>query len=136
MTKQLGDGFKRSFYWSNYQTISEKVRNNDTNIYELLSASFQGGRRLFVLGYDAIDDNEAAIKNNRKYFLATVKIENYNVLIDGKKIYDQTFNDLIKQYDKVRKVSSGQGDDYPTGCLLDLCIIRLRQLQTNCSWFK
>ena len=93
---------------------------------------FQGGRRLFVLAYDAIDDNEAATKNNRKYFLATVKIENYNVLIDGKKIYDQPFNDLIKQYDKVRKISSGQGDDYTTGCLLDLCIIRLRQLQTNC----
>ena len=53
-----------------------------------------------------------------------------------KKIYDQPFNDLIKQYDKVRKVSTGQGDGYTTGCLLDLCISRLRQLQTNCSWFK
>ena len=28
-------------------------------------------------------------------------------------------NDLIKQYDQVRKVSTGQGDDYTTGCLLD-----------------
>ena len=26
---------------------------------------------------------------------------------------------MIKQYNEVRKVSSGQGDDYTTGCLLD-----------------
>ena len=25
----------------------------------------------------------------------------------------------MKQYDEVRKVSTGQGDDYATGCLLD-----------------
>ena len=26
---------------------------------------------------------------------------------------------MVKQYDEVRKVSTGQGDDYTTGCLLD-----------------
>ena len=36
-----------------------------------------------------------------------------------KNFYDQPINDLIKQYDEVRKVSTGQGDDYTTGCLLD-----------------
>ena len=46
-------------------------------------------------------------------------IKDYNVLIDGKKIYDQPINDLIKHYDKVRKLSTGQSDDYTTGCLLD-----------------
>ena len=35
------------------------------------------------------------------------------------KIYHQAINDIIKQYNKVRKVSTGQGDDYTTGCLLD-----------------
>ena len=35
------------------------------------------------------------------------------------KYYDQPINDLIKQYDEVRKVSTRQGDDYTTGCLLD-----------------
>ena len=33
--------------------------------------------------------------------------------------YDQPINDLIKRYDKARKISTGQGDDYTTGCLLD-----------------
>ena len=33
--------------------------------------------------------------------------------------YDQPINDLIKQYDEVRKISIEKGDDYTTGCLLD-----------------
>ena len=26
---------------------------------------------------------------------------------------------MIKQYDEIRKIATGQGDDYTTGCLLD-----------------
>ena len=48
-----------------------------------------------------------------------MKIDNYNIEIDGRSFYDQPINDLIKQYDEVRKISAGQGDDYTTGCLLD-----------------
>ena len=40
-------------------------------------------------------------------------------MIDGRNFYGQPINDLTKQHDKVRRVSSGQGDDYTTGCLLD-----------------
>ena len=118
-TKQLRDGFKRSDYWNNYQTIPAKVINNKTNIYELLSASFQGVKRLFVLAYDATDNDEAGIKNNIKYFFPREKTENYNVLIDGRNFYDQPINNLRKQYYEVRKTSAGQGDDYTTGCLSD-----------------
>ena len=51
MTKQLSNGFKRSVYWKNYQTILAKIINRGTNIYELLSVSFQGVKRLCVLAY-------------------------------------------------------------------------------------
>ena len=40
-------------------------------------------------------------------------------MIDGRNSYDQPINDLIKQYDEVRKVSTGQSDGYTTRCLLD-----------------
>ena len=40
-------------------------------------------------------------------------------MIDGRSFYDQPINDLIKQYDEVRKVSTGYGDDYTTGSSLD-----------------
>ena len=39
--------------------------------------------------------------------------------IDGRNFYDQPIHDLIKQYDEIKKISTGQGDDYTTGCLLD-----------------
>ena len=32
---------------------------------------------------------------------------------------NQPINDSIKQYDEVRKISTGKGDDCTTGCLLD-----------------
>ena len=54
-----------------------------------------------------------------RYFLPRIEIKNYNIELDGRKFYDQPINDLIKQYDKARKISTGQGDDYTTGCLLD-----------------
>ena len=72
LTKQLSNGFKRSVFWSSYQTILAKVINKGTNIYELLSAKLQGVRRLFVFAY-VIDagaaNNETGIKNNKKHFL-------------------------------------------------------------------
>ena len=52
-------------------------------------------------------------------FFQDLKIENCNIEIDGRNFYDQSINDSIKQYDEIRKISTGQGDDYTTGCLLD-----------------
>ena len=126
MKRQLSDGFKRSASCKNYQTVSTKVINQVANLFKLLSASFQGVKRLFVLAYfiaapvgDNPADNTAGIKSNKKYFLPRGEIKNYNVLIDGRNFYDQPINDLIKQYDEATKVSTGQGDDYTTGCFLD-----------------
>ena len=105
-----------------YQTISAKVINPETNIYELLVALFQGFKRLFVLAYVIAVNNvndEAGIKDNRKYFLPRGKIKNYNVMIGRRNFYDQPIKDLTKQHDEVRKVSAPQGDDYTTECLLD-----------------
>ena len=44
---------------------------------------------------------------------------NYNVLIDGRNFYGQPINDLIKQYDGIKKIRRGKRDNYTTGCLLD-----------------
>ena len=85
------------------QTIPAKAIEK-IYIYELLSASFQAIKRLFILVYDATDDNEAGIKNNRKYFLPKRITEKCSEFINDRNFYDQQNNGLIKQYDKVRKV--------------------------------
>ena len=48
-----------------------------------------------------------------------MKIKNYNIEIDRRTFYNQSINDSIKQYDEIRKISTGQGDNYTAGCLLD-----------------
>ena len=45
----------------------------------------------------------------------------------------QPINDSIKQFDEIRKISTGQGDDYTTGCLLDFAYFEKIKLQINCS---
>ena len=41
-------------------------------------------------------------------------------MIDGRNIFDQPINSMTKTYEKnIRKISTGQGDDYTAGCLLD-----------------
>ena len=57
--------------------------------------------------------------SHRKYFLQRVNITDHNVLIHGRNFYDQAINDQIKKHDQIRKIATGQGDDYTTGCLLD-----------------
>ena len=75
---------------------------------------------MFVLAYNNKEgDNKVSIDYFKKYSLQRVNIENYNIEIDGKNFYDQPINDSVKQYDKIRKISTEQGDDYTTGCLLD-----------------
>ena len=75
---------------------------------------------MFVLAYNNKEgDNKISIDSYKRYFLQRVKIENYNIEIEGRNFYDQPINDSIKQYDETRKISTGQGDDYTTGCLLD-----------------
>ena len=64
--------------------------------------------------------NKVERSSNIKYFLPRVNITNYNVPIDGRNFYyDQPSNDLIKQYDEIRKIATGHGDDYTTWYLLN-----------------
>ena len=40
-------------------------------------------------------------------------------MIGGKNFFDQPINSDLKTYENIRKIATGQGDDYTTGCLLD-----------------
>ena len=104
LAKPLNERFKRSVYWNSFETKPPKVIQQGKNIYELLNASFQGVKRLFVRAYFIADggNGEAAIKN-KKYFLPRAEIKNYNVLIDGNNFYDQPINDIIKSMMKSEK---------------------------------
>ena len=112
-------------YWSKDKMIdNKKVKTSHANeqkpLKELFDSSYQGVKRLFrscLWWYRRWQSSFCY--SFKKYSLPRVKIEKYNIVIDGRNFYDELINNSIKQYDEVRKVSTGQGDDYATGCLLD-----------------
>ena len=102
LTKQLNEGFKRSVYWNEYKSKIETKDADNNNITRFpLDASFQGVNRLFVLAFNNINNDTNEVKRNsyRKYFVPRVDITKYNVLIDGRNIYDQPISDQIRKYD-------------------------------------
>ena len=117
LSKLLTEG---PVYWNKYKTIPNKTYNENDNIRELLDSSYQGVKRLFALAYrDQGGANRVTADSHGIYFLPRVKVNNYNIEIDGRTFYDQPINDSIKQYYEIRKISTGQGDNYTTGSLLD-----------------
>ena len=87
----------------------------------MIDSSYQGVKRLFILAYGGQGGaNRVTADSYRRYFHPRVKIEYYNIEIDGRNIYDQPVNDSIKQYDEIRKRLIGQGDDHTSGCVLDV----------------
>ena len=40
-------------------------------------------------------------------------------MIDGRNFFDQPITSMTKTYENIRKIATGQGDGYTSGCLLD-----------------
>ena len=130
----LNEEFNRSIYWRKYKVTDNIVveidaPNAEKHIRELLDSSYKGVKILFVLAYD---NNQVSVHSFKKYFLPRVRIEKYNIEIDGRNFYDQPINHSIKQYDLVKKVITGQREDYTTDCLLGFAYFE-KKLQINCS---
>ena len=135
LTKRLKEGFKITIYWNQYVPKPfQETPHRKTGITRFaLDEAFQGVNRLLVLAFPDTPADEAAdalaprnlaanqvIRNSyRKYFVPHVDIISYNVLIDGRNFYDQPINDSIRKYDEIRRIATGKGDNYATGCLLD-----------------
>ena len=112
--QQLKSGFKRVINWNKYLSKPELLAQNP-NLNHLTEPSFQGVNRLFVL---AFENNDARTSYN-EYYLPTVEIKDYNIMINGENFFDQPIESNKVTYENIRKIATGQGDDYTTGCLLD-----------------
>ena len=88
------------------------------NLNHLVEPSFQGANRLFVLAFE----NDTQRTSHSGYYLPNVEIKDWNVMINGENFFDQPIKNNKVTYENVRNVSTGQGNDYTTGCLLDKMI--------------
>ena len=98
--QQLKSGFKRVINWNKYLSKPELLARN---LNHLIEPSFQGVNRLFVLAFENDDDRTS----NDEYYLPTVEIKDYNIMINGENFFDQPIKNNKVTY------------DYTTGCLLD-----------------
>ena len=112
--QQLKSGFKRVINWNKYLSKPELLGQNP-NLNHLVEPSFQGINRLFVLAFE----NDADRTSDEEYYLPTVEIKDYNIVINGENFFDQPIKNNKVTYDNIRKIAIGQGDDFTTGCLLD-----------------
>ena len=84
----------------------------DPSLDYLIDPSFQGVITHFVLAFE----NSADRTGHPKYYLKTLEIKGYNVMIDKQKSFDQPVD--LRTYDNIRRTAINQGDYYITGCLL------------------
>ena len=106
-----------------YKTKSED--KNTTNKYRyFLESNFVGVNRL--------TQTKTTVQKSRRFCSPKGVVKNYNVIINGKNFYDEPINSDIKPYKEIRKLTTGQEEDYTTGCLLGYEYIK-NYLQTICS---
>ena len=86
----------------------------------MVEPSFQGVNTLFNLAFE----NDTQRTSAKGYYLPTVEIKDYNVLMNGKSFFDQPVKNNNVTYENIRKIAIGQGDDYTTGCLLNYQYIK------------
>ena len=114
LLQQLKSGLKRVINWNKYLSKPELLRRNP-NLNHLVEPSFQGINRFFVLAFE----NDVQRTSHSNYYLPNVEIKDYNIMINGENFFDQPIKNNKVTYENIRKIATGQRDDYTTGCLLD-----------------
>ena len=81
------------------EQISIRFKKHAQNRYlnHLVDPSFQGVNRLFVLSFET----ENGRTSHSNYYLPKVEIKDQNVMIDGKKFFDQPINNDYKTYENI-----------------------------------
>ena len=103
LLQQLKSSLKKTINWNKYQT-NPKTYSQNIYLTHLVDPSFQGINRLFVLPFENEDDGTS---------------HSTYVMIDGKNVYNRLTSSDLKTYEKIIRITTGQGDDYKTGCLLN-----------------
>ena len=83
------------------------------NLNHLVEPSFQGVNGLFVLAFE----NDTQRTSAKGYYLSNMMV--YDVMINGENIFDQPIKNDKVTYENIRKIATGQGNDYTIGCFLD-----------------
>ena len=113
LLEQLKSGFRITIKWKKYiSQMSNQNKNNNLNY--LIDPTFSNVNRLFVLSFENEDDRTSYYK----YYLPSVEIKDYNVLIDGNAFFELPIKNIEETYEKISQITDHSGY-YTRGNLLD-----------------
>ena len=113
LLEQLKLGFRRSINWNKYMSqMSNQNKNNNLNY--LIDTTFSNINRLFVLSFENEDDRPSYYK----YYVPSVKIKDYNVLLDGNAFFELPIKNIEETYEKIIQITDHSGY-YTRSNLLD-----------------
>ena len=114
LLRLLESGFKRTINWNKYQSkVTQQTLNR--NLDFLIDPSFWGVNRLFILSFK----DRRVWQSYKQFFVSTVEIKDYNVVLDWRNFFDQPVRNDLRTYDNIRKIAICQGDEHTSGCLID-----------------
>ena len=81
----------------------------------MVEPSFQGINWPFALVFE----NDTQRTSAKSYNIPNVEIKHYKIVINGGEFFSQPTKSNKVTYEHIRKIATGLGDDYTTGCLFD-----------------
>ena len=115
LLEQLKSGFKRTIKWNKYR-LQMTIQPQNINLNDLIDPIFTNINRLFVLSF-ARNNNTDSRYSYSNYYVPKVKINDFNVLINGKSFFDLPVKNEEEAYKKIIEMSNN--NDYTTGNLLN-----------------
>ena len=115
LLEQLKTGFKKTIKWTKYRSqMTIQPQNNNLNY--LIDPTFTNVNRLFVLSFPRNNNTDSRYPFSN-YYVPKGKVNDFNVLIDGKSFFDLSVENHEEAYEKFIDISNNS--DYTTVNLLD-----------------
>ena len=115
LLEQLKAGFKRTIKWNKYRS-QMFIQPQNNNLNYLIDPTFTSVNRLFVLSFPRNNNTDSRYSFSN-YYVPKVKVNDFNVLIDGKSFFDLSVKNDEEAYEKI--IDMSDNSDYTTGNLLD-----------------
>ena len=110
LLEQLKTGYKRTIKLNKCKSeMSNQTKNNNLNY--LIDPTFTKVNRLFVLSFENKDDRTSFLK----YYTPKIKIKDFNVVNDGKSIFDISIKNKEEVYEAI--IEMRRNNDYATNNL-------------------
>ena len=92
------------------------IQPENSNLNYLIDPTFTNINRLFVSSFPR-NNNTDSRYSFLNYYVPKFKVNDFNVLIDGKRVFDLSVKNDKEAYEKIIDMSNN--NDYTTGNLLD-----------------